>query len=55
MNIALNRFKDRNIIFIFVVCTIWSNGQRYERTDLLGSMVMLWKRFAMKSSSKFSA
>ena len=27
----------------------------YARTDLSGSIVMDWKRFAMKSLSKFSA
>ena len=29
MTIALNRFKDRNIIFIFVVCTIIGGGFEY--------------------------
>ena len=29
MTIALNRFKDRNIVFIFVVCTIIGGGFEY--------------------------
>ena len=29
MTIALNRFKDRNIIFIFIVCTIIGGGFEY--------------------------
>ena len=29
MTIALNRFKDRNIIFVFVVCTIIGGGFEY--------------------------
>ncbi len=29
MTIALNRFKDRNIIFIFVICTIIGGGFEY--------------------------